>query len=102
MIASKDLKTFIKGLLMRAMPSLTTCEELEGFIADYVEGTLPENQKRELEKHLKGCSVCVDYIQEYRNTIEISQLPFKEENNEVCEIPDELTRAILAARSKQS
>ncbi len=36
------------------------CAELELLLCDYLDGTLPEEQRRQVEQHLSGCAVCAE------------------------------------------
>ncbi len=42
-----------------------------GLLADYLEGRLPEGARRELERHLAGCSRCEEYLEGYRSTVDL-------------------------------
>ena len=57
------IRRWSKGWMIRLMPGMLTCEELEEFIVDYIDGSLPESQKRKFEQHLRFCSSCVTYIE---------------------------------------
>ncbi len=46
-----------------------TCRELVDLITDYVEGTLPEADRRRLESHLAECRDCTAYVDQMRATI---------------------------------
>ncbi len=88
-----------------------TCEEVITFLLGYLEGELPPEQVHEFERHLAVCPSCVSYIETYRTTVELGRAayapraPSPPENGAGTgreaasdDIPDELTRAILAAR----
>jgi anti-sigma factor RsiW len=73
------------------------CREcIDEFLGDYHDGTLPEEQRVEFERHLNECPACVDYVQRYREMIHLSK-------DALCErlaaIPDGLVNAILASRA---
>jgi anti-sigma factor RsiW len=46
------------------------CIELVDVVTDYLEGTLGEDDRRRLEAHLEICPYCVEYIEQFRRTIE--------------------------------
>jgi anti-sigma factor RsiW len=47
-----------------------TCKELVEVITGYLEGTLPQEDRRRFEAHLKECPYCVNYLEQMRETIE--------------------------------
>ncbi len=76
-----------------------TCRELIEFLLDYMEGELPAEQRRLFEQHIQICQDCADYIDSYRQTIELSRDAFNSSDKEIpADVPDELVAAILAAR----
>jgi anti-sigma factor RsiW len=79
-----------------------TCKELIAFIADYLEGALPEAEREVFERHLDECPYCVDYLSSYRSTIELAAALGEDPSVSVPETPEELIRAILEARKKQA
>jgi anti-sigma factor RsiW len=46
------------------------CRELVEVVTDYLDGTLPDEDRRRLEEHLAECPYCIDYIEQMRATIE--------------------------------
>lgn len=59
----------LKPLMKRAMFSmmgLPTCEEVEQFAYDFLEGSLDPKTKRQVEWHLKACRNCKRFISAYR------------------------------------
>ena len=46
------------------------CSELVEVITDYLEGTLAEDDRRRLERHLEDCAYCIEYIEQLRQTVE--------------------------------
>lgn len=81
---------------------MSTCRELAEFLADYLENSLAAEQRAEFERHLRMCPSCVAYLNTYRQTIELSRRAYGSgDSDPPAEIPDELVRAILAARGKQ-
>lgn len=47
-----------------------TCRELVEVVSDYLDGTLPKQDRLRLEQHLEECPYCVEYIEQMRQTIE--------------------------------
>lgn len=77
-----------------------TCRELIEFLDDYVAGTLPSPQSAAFEEHLRLCPPCVNYLTGYKDAIRCAKAAFNCGKAEPAPIPDELVRAILAARTK--
>jgi anti-sigma factor RsiW len=81
------------------LPFMTTCRELEDFVIDYLDGTLPERQRLKFDLHLRMCRDCRRYLEQYNSAIALSQAAFCEPDERTAEaVPQELVRAILAAR----
>jgi anti-sigma factor RsiW len=79
-----------------------TCRELIDFLMDYHSGTLPAAEKAAFDHHLALCPPCVDYLRTYEETVKLGKGACAEPDGEVPdEVPEELVRAILAARGKQ-
>jgi len=45
------------------------CNELVEVVTEYLEGTLAEEDRQRLEAHLEECPYCVDYVEQFRETI---------------------------------
>lgn len=78
-----------------------TCRELIDFLAEYLNGELPQPQRQEFDRHLTRCASCVAYVQNYQMTIRLGKAAFAEREPMPEDIPEELVQAILAARTKQ-
>lgn len=76
------------------------CRELNEFLLDYVNGDLPLEARAGFEVHLSRCGHCVEYVRQYRLTIEAGQRAYGKEP--LPTMPEELVRAILAARKTAS
>ena len=97
------IRRWSRGWMIRLMPGMITCKELEGFIVDYLDDSLPDHQRRKFEQHLRFCSSCVRYLENYKKTILLSKTTFNEGYNSNCDdMPEELIQAILASRDKNS
>lgn len=77
---------------------MNTCRELIDFLGDYLSGELPAAQRAEFERHLAICPPCVAYLKTYEQTIRLGKSACTDVNEEP---PEELIKAILAARSKR-
>jgi len=75
---------------------MNRCGELMQFLADYLEGDLPEAQRRVLAAHLAECAPCRAYLETYSDVIRRSRASW----DEACEqAPEDLIQAVLAARA---
>jgi predicted anti-sigma-YlaC factor YlaD len=72
-----------------------TCQEVADFLMDYLNGVLAEVERAIFEEHLAECSDCVAYLQSYEVTVKLAQA---ERDTRPSEPPEDLIRAILAAR----
>ena len=52
------------------MPMLS-CEQVNGFIIDYLEDRLPADTKSKFDKHLEMCPGCTPFFDQYKQTVEI-------------------------------
>jgi anti-sigma factor RsiW len=73
-----------------------TCRELDGFLAAYVAGELPERTRAAFERHLAICPNCVEYLRAYEATIRLERELARDEPVP-AEVPEELVQAVLAA-----
>ncbi|MEP3675223.1 zf-HC2 domain-containing protein [Sulfitobacter sp.] len=89
----------IAGMMFR-LPFMIDCEEFDRFILDYLEGNLSRGQRIKFEIHLKLCRECRDYLQAYKDTMELTKtqtdIPFSEMG--MGDVPEDLIKAVLAAR----
>lgn len=56
-----------------------TCKELVELITEYLEGTLPEDDRARVDEHLAGCEGCTNYLEQMRQTIRLTGT-IREEN----------------------
>jgi anti-sigma factor RsiW len=76
-----------------------TCRELTAFLADYLAGELPDDQRASFHAHLAECPSCVAYMNTYQQAIRLGQAAFAPVERDVPEdVPEELVQAILSAR----
>ncbi|MGE3181630.1 MAG: anti-sigma factor [Phycisphaerae bacterium] len=78
-------------------------QQIEQFLCDYVCGELPVPQRAEFEKHMADCKCCAAYLESYKKTIECERKSCcHKKNPELAEIPDDMVKAIIAARKSTS
>ncbi len=78
-----------------------TCREFIDFLMDYLTGELPAEQRACFEEHLGECPDCVAYLRSYEATIRIGKAVCAGPTEPVPgDVPEELVRAILAARRR--
>ena len=61
------------------------CQECVDLLADYLDGTLPQPQREQLEEHLSFCPPCVTFVRTYKATTRVAR------ESLVTEIPDEVS-----------
>lgn len=86
------------------MPLDLTCEQVNAFLDDYLDGHLTWFERASFHLHLAICSQCRRYLASYRQTIRLAKAcvgPSSDEEYLVA-IPTELVQAILAARRSLS
>lgn len=54
------------------MEAEMTCRELVELVTEYLEGTLPQDTRQRMEKHLSGCDGCTHYLEQMRQTIQLT------------------------------
>jgi anti-sigma factor RsiW len=47
-----------------------TCQQLIELVTDYLENSLPADDRARFELHLSVCPGCVDYLEQMRETID--------------------------------
>ena len=76
------------------------CRELADFLMDYVSGELPEESRTHFEFHLAKCKYSHEYLVQYEVTIKAGKIACDEMSDEMGSVPDDLVKAVMAARSK--
>lgn len=76
-----------------------TCRELVAFLMEYLDGALSDPVRRLFEEHLAECPDCVAYLDSYRAAIRLGQDACRDA---AVAPPDDLVRAVLAARAAQT
>jgi anti-sigma factor RsiW len=78
-----------------------TCRDICDFVMAWLDGDLPDRERAIFEAHLKLCRQCVNYLDSYRATIQLARS--SHEANPCAAlppVPEDLVKAILAARKK--
>jgi len=78
-----------------------TCREFIEFLYDYDAGGLADAERAAFDDHLAECPECQVYLRTYRQAVRLGKAAFGPADADVpAEVPDEIVRAILAARGK--
>ena len=59
----------MKWLSSIAGKFMMTCEQVNGFILDYLDGRLDTKVHRKFETHMSKCPQCKTYLDQYKTTI---------------------------------
>ena len=78
------------------MPELN-CQQLDSFLVDYVDDKLSPSQRDAFETHIKLCTACVEYVEDYKTAIQLGKNAYQEQSDECEKIPEALVSAILSA-----
>lgn len=66
------------------------CQALLGSLSEYIDGELPADLCREIEKHLEGCNNCRVVLNTTKRTIDLVQVPADEET-----VPDDVRERLF-------
>ena len=86
----------LQGMMQKYVPGMITCRQVDQFLTDYLDGTLPRVQRIRFERHLRFCRDCRDYIRTYQASIRLSRHALAEPPAP-AEPPADLVAAILDA-----
>ncbi len=75
-----------------------TCQDVNQFLADYLDGTLPWRQRLLFNVHLLVCHHCRQYLASYAATVRFTKSLGQQVEPEAPYVPDELVRAVLSAQ----
>jgi anti-sigma factor RsiW len=79
-----------------------TCREVAEFLHEYVDGELEGMRRAVFERHMRLCPPCVDFLHSYKRTMELAGEAWSPcDDDNAPEVPDEVVRAILAARARE-
>mgnify|MGYP001248681372 CR=1 FL=1 len=56
------------------------CQALLGTLSEYIDGELPPELCKEIEKHLAGCDNCRVVLNTTKRTIDLVRVPVDDEN----------------------
>jgi hypothetical protein len=56
--------------------ALINCQQLVDFCLDFLDGSLPEEERRMFQDHLGHCGECVTFFHTYERTPEVSREAF--------------------------
>jgi len=79
-----------------------TCQDVADFLSDYVAAALPPERIARFEEHLRFCPTCVRFVENFRRALLWSRSVEVAELQTHQGIPEELVRAIVAARGGAS
>lgn len=76
-----------------------TCREFADFIMGYLDAELPASVRASFERHLSLCNNCQQYLESYKNAVELGKRAFDDDDAVIpAGIPEDLVRAIVSAR----
>lgn len=76
-----------------------TCRELIEFLMEYLDGVMTPERRHEVDRHLAVCPSCVEYVKSYQEAVRLGKAALKADDSPCPpEVPEELVRAVLAAR----
>ncbi len=79
-----------------------TCKQFIEFLDDYFAGNQEPDVRATFESHLRVCRHCTDYLQSYRQTIELARGAMRPSHEAVPpETPEDLVRAVMAATARR-
>ncbi|MEX0821274.1 MAG: zf-HC2 domain-containing protein [Rhodothermales bacterium] len=76
------IKRFVRGEPL-------SCQEVNRFLVDYLEGSMDERTQARFEKHLENCGCCEQFFEQYRNTVAVVRA------DEEIDIPDEVVERTM-------
>ena len=81
---------------MFSLPGMITCEELESFVADYLDGRLPFTTRLKFRVHLLVCRDCRSYLKAFERSRALAKGALQADGTpEVPEMPADLVEIIL-------
>jgi len=78
-----------------------TCQDVAEFLMDYLEGNLPDDQRRVFDNHLSICSDCRNYLSSYKTAVLLGKAAFGQDDLNTP-VPEQLVHSILKARAAGS
>lgn len=84
---------------LHALAFEISCREVVDLCDEIVAETLPAERRATVERHMAICKECVDYLDSYRKTLELSKDACRiDPAAESAPIPEDLVRSILRKR----
>lgn len=77
-----------------------SCKDLVDFLSEYLEGELPLHQRIVFASHLAMCPACRAYMATFKQTVALTKEAAQADD--CSQMPEELIRAIQAARKAQA
>jgi anti-sigma factor RsiW len=78
---------------------MMNCRQCIEFLMDYLNGALSPAERATFDEHLTWCPPCVEYLRQYEETVKLGKECYSCGGPALPgEVPEELIRAILAAR----
>lgn len=56
-----------------------TCIELVELVTDYLEGSMPADERARFDEHISGCEGCTTYMEQLRITIRLTGMLTEEQ-----------------------
>ena len=56
-----------------------TCIELVELVTDYLEGSMPADERARFDEHIAGCEGCTTYLEQFRITIRLTGMLTEEQ-----------------------
>jgi anti-sigma factor RsiW len=55
------------------------CIQLVDLVTDYLEGSMPDEQRARFDEHVAGCDGCTTYLEQFRITIRLTGMLSEEQ-----------------------
>ena len=89
----------LAGRAFKHLPGMITCEAFDAFIVNYLDGSLPHQQRILFERHLRACPHCRSYLERYKMTVHLAAAAGPISSwDALGEPPEDLVHAILSSR----
>jgi len=75
---------------------MITCSDLQDWVANYLEGSLPLPKRRQLERHLGECAGCREFLAAYQRTVWVAKKAMQCSSYPL-QAPEQLVQAILGS-----
>lgn len=77
------------------------CREVVEFLMDYLNRDLADGERDAFDRHCVDCPPCKTYLESYKESVRLGKCICDDPEGPVpADVPDELVRAILAAREQ--